>query len=275
MQYGRLFTPAATRLAIYYLRKNSSPQDLKSLVLIGSLGTTLHLHYILGSVGLNYVSPKASWIAFPIGTPLYTASKHAILGTMRALSSSLAGEPSAHHIRLSCIHPWFVDTTLVDLPTRLVLSGLPLTSAERIALAVFNSATDPDARTSGSAYMLLDDGPVVRLEKEMLRKGVYEVMGSRVQWIQRCVCSNLFTIVWDYRTVAVVQYTLLTMSMDRNGLQCDTKQVCMGNPAGREEFIRMEAPARCCCPAIVSVIGVRETRFEAGHNVIMRGGASE
>ncbi|EIM84945.1 NAD-P-binding protein [Stereum hirsutum FP-91666 SS1] len=158
--YGALYT---IRLALYYFVKKSTPQDLKSLVVMGSL---------------------ASWISLPFGPPLYGASKHAMLGTMRNLSASLPGQPETKHIRVSCIHPWYADTNILDTPTKLFVAGVPLAPVLRIAYAIFNAATDPDMSTSGSAYLLLDDGPVLRLEKEVMKSGVYEVMNKRVSWIQ-------------------------------------------------------------------------------------------
>jgi hypothetical protein len=64
---------------------------------------------------------------------------------------------------------------------RLVLAGIPLTPVPRIAGAVFRAATDPDAATSGCPWMLPDDGPVIRVEKESLHAGVYEMLNVRIR----------------------------------------------------------------------------------------------
>ena len=57
---------------------------------------------------------------------------------------------------------------------KLIFAGLPLTPVPRIAGAVFRAATDPDVATSGCPWVLPDDGPVIRVEKEALRAGVYK-----------------------------------------------------------------------------------------------------
>lgn len=87
-------------------------------------------------------------------------------------------------------YPVTIDTNIINTPTKIFLAGIPLTPVVRIAYAILNAATDPDMSTSGSAYMLLDDGPVLRLENEVMKSGVYDVMSKRVKWIQRCVLSS-------------------------------------------------------------------------------------
>ena len=57
----------------------------------------------------------------------------------------------------------------------------------RIAGAIFRAATDPDLATSGCPWVLPDDGPVIRVEKEALRTGVYEMLGDRGRRITRHV----------------------------------------------------------------------------------------
>lgn len=63
---------------------------------------------------------------------------------------------------------------------KILLAGLPLTPVPRIAGAVFRAATDPDIATSGCPWVLPDDGPVIRVEKEAFRVGVYEAIGRRM-----------------------------------------------------------------------------------------------
>lgn len=62
-----------------------------------------------------------------------------------------------------------------------MLVGLPLTPVPRIAGAVFRAATDPDIATSGCPWVLPDGGPVIRVEKEALRAGVYELLNRRLR----------------------------------------------------------------------------------------------
>ena len=136
---------------------------------------------------------SASWQGIPSGE-LYTGSKHAVLGVMRALHpiAELKG------IRVACIHPFFagaffyvcrsfqanqsvnlLDTAIVPIPVKLILAGIPLTPVPRVAGAIFKAATDPDMNTSGSSYLLLDDGPVFRVPKEEFKLGVYKMIDDR------------------------------------------------------------------------------------------------
>ncbi|KAF8972996.1 hypothetical protein BDZ97DRAFT_1912597 [Flammula alnicola] len=148
--FGVLYT---AHLAVYYLQKNKQEGDLKSLVFIGSV---------------------ASWMGIPMGE-MYSGSKHAVLGVMRALHPILEDKG----IRVGCIHPFFADTAIVPTPVKLFLAGIPLTPVPRVAGAIFYAATDPDMATSGSAYLLLDDGPVFMVPKEEFKEGVYKMIDDR------------------------------------------------------------------------------------------------
>jgi NAD(P)-dependent dehydrogenase (short-subunit alcohol dehydrogenase family) len=127
----------------------------------------------------------------------YTASKHGVLGLMRALDP-IAAEAN---IRLAVVHPWFAgvlqvadlcaafsifnffrkDTSILILPMKLILAGMPLTPVPRIAGAIFRAATDPDVATSGCPWLIPDDGPVTRVERESLREGVYGLFHKRIR----------------------------------------------------------------------------------------------
>ena len=74
---------------------------------------------------------------------------------------------------------------------KLMLAGLPLTPVPRIAGAIFRAATDPDLKTSGCPWVLPDDGPVIRVEKEALRTGVYEMLANRIRRTARFVLVTL------------------------------------------------------------------------------------
>ena len=137
--------------------------------------------------------------------PQYAASKHGVLGLMRALDPIV----TADNIRIAAIHPWFAgkymhlspplalppdptrfeDTAILGLPLKLMLAGIPLTPIPRIAGAIFRAATDPDLKTSGCPWVLPDDGPVIRVEKESLRAGVYQMLNDRVRRVSRYVPS--------------------------------------------------------------------------------------
>ncbi|KAH9055809.1 hypothetical protein EDB83DRAFT_1088739 [Lactarius deliciosus] len=142
-------------LGVHYVKRNRTPDSWKAIVLLGSV---------------------ASWVGIT-GAPQYGASKHGVLGLMRAIDPIVTPD----NIRIAAIHPWFADTAILGLPVKLLLAGIPLTPVPRIAGAVFRAATDPDLATSGCPWVLPDDGPVIRVEKEALRAGVYDMLNKRIR----------------------------------------------------------------------------------------------
>jgi NAD(P)-dependent dehydrogenase (short-subunit alcohol dehydrogenase family) len=91
----------AAHLSLHYLKVNKKTGDLKSLILIGSMGMKAIFASDSASL-LRTAQNSASWIPIPGGT-LYSASKHAILGLMRSLYLPLQLEG----IRIGVIHPFF------------------------------------------------------------------------------------------------------------------------------------------------------------------------
>jgi len=142
-----------THLTLHYLDVNKQPGDLKSLIFIGSM---------------------ASWQAIP-GGAMYSASKHAVLGMMRSIHPTMEKKG----IRVGCIHPFFADTGIVPVPVKVFLAGIPKTPVSRIAGAIFYAATDSDEKSSGSAWLLVDDGPVFMVPKEEFKQGVYKMIDDR------------------------------------------------------------------------------------------------
>ena len=59
------------------------------------------------------------------------------------------------------------------------LAGLPMTPVNRIAITTLYAATHPDLETTGSVFTLIDDGPVLFLENEVLKGGVYDIVNGR------------------------------------------------------------------------------------------------
>ncbi|KAH8831336.1 hypothetical protein DL96DRAFT_1587348 [Flagelloscypha sp. PMI_526] len=158
-------TTYTVNLAQHYLSQghDSSSSELKALVVLGSM---------------------ASWQGVYVA-PLYAASKHAILGLVRSLTPGfdLLG------IRIACVHPFFADTSLVDFPMKVFLSGVPLTPISRIAGAIIYSATSPNKQDHGCVWLLTDDGPVFRLPQEELKGGVYDVINQRAVRVIRAIKS--------------------------------------------------------------------------------------
>ncbi|EEB90687.1 hypothetical protein MPER_11071 [Moniliophthora perniciosa FA553] len=148
--------------------------------LLGVLNT-LHLaqHYLLQKPGplkaVVLIGSMASWQAIPIA-PEYTATKHAILGVMRSLHPIYRQDG----IRIACVHPFFAGHTDILRPfVKLFLAGIPLAPVPRIAGAIFYASTEPSMETSGSAFLLPDDGPVFMIPKEEFKLGVYGILDKR------------------------------------------------------------------------------------------------
>lgn len=76
------------RIASVFLKQNAKPEDDKSLILVSS---------------------AAGFKESP-GIPIYTATKHGVLGLMRSLRPHL---PKTHNIRVNAICPWMTDTGMV------------------------------------------------------------------------------------------------------------------------------------------------------------------
>ncbi|KDR75085.1 hypothetical protein GALMADRAFT_248973 [Galerina marginata CBS 339.88] len=170
--YGVLYT---AHLAVHYLQLNKKEGDLKSLIMIGSM---------------------ASWSGVPMAE-LYAGSKHAVLGVMRSLHPIM----EIKGIRVGCIHPFFADTAIVPLTMKLLLAGIPLTPVSRIAGAIFYAATDADMGTSGSAWLLTDDGPVFMVPKEEFKMGVYKMIDDRANVARTALkgiqaWSPFFSDIW-------------------------------------------------------------------------------
>ncbi|HUI02683.1 MAG TPA: SDR family oxidoreductase [Acidimicrobiales bacterium] len=78
-------------------------------------------------------SSLAGIVAFP-GDPIYTLTKHAVVGFVRSVAARLA----EYHVTINAICPGLVDTPLIDGEIRDALagSGFPLIAPESVAEAV-------------------------------------------------------------------------------------------------------------------------------------------
>ncbi|KAH8806874.1 hypothetical protein DL96DRAFT_1536627 [Flagelloscypha sp. PMI_526] len=166
---GVLYT---AHLARIYLSRDQKPNstDLKALILLGSM---------------------ASWQAIPLGT-MYSAAKHGVLGVMR----SLTPEFQMMGIRIGCIHPWFADTQLVPLEMKLFLAGLPMVPVTRVAGAIAYAATSTAPTDQGCTWLLPDDGPVIRLEQEQFKLGVYGLVDKRVSATFKALGGVRYFVLW-------------------------------------------------------------------------------
>ncbi|KAL5528531.1 hypothetical protein ACEPAF_7667 [Sanghuangporus sanghuang] len=144
-----------TQLAAYYLAKNENEGSLKTLVLIGSMGS----------------------IAGIPGAPLYSSSKHAIIGLMR----SIKDEFGVKGLRVATVCPWFADTAIVPTAMKVLLAGIPFVPTTRVAAAFVRAATDADTESNGAAYTLPDEREVYRIPHTSLNEGVYKMINDRVK----------------------------------------------------------------------------------------------
>jgi hypothetical protein len=88
------------------------------------------------------------------------------------------------------------DTGIVPLPVKIILAGIPKTPVSRVAGAIFYAATDRDEKSNGSAWLLVDDGPVFMVPKEEFKQGVYKMIDDRANAGRAYVVSpiNLLTV---------------------------------------------------------------------------------
>jgi NAD(P)-dependent dehydrogenase (short-subunit alcohol dehydrogenase family) len=83
--------------------------------------------------GAVVVSASLAGLVGYSGDPIYTMTKHAVVGLVRALAEPLA----AQNIRISAVCPGFTDTPLVAGARKSFASaGFPLLTAEDVAAAV-------------------------------------------------------------------------------------------------------------------------------------------
>ncbi len=79
--------------------------------------------------------------------PVYTLTKHAVVGLIRAVAAQVAGEG----ITVAAVCPGFTDTPLLDpLAERLRTAGFPLLTAAEVAEAALRAASGP----SGACWVV-------------------------------------------------------------------------------------------------------------------------
>ena len=93
------------------------------------------------------------------------------------------------HSAILTILPLSSDTAIIPVPVKVLLAGIPKTPVSRVAGAIFYAATDSDENSSGSAWLLVDDGPVFMVPKEQFKQGVYKMLDDRANSIREYVIS--------------------------------------------------------------------------------------
>lgn len=77
--------------------------------------------------------------------------------------------------------PSRTDTALLKIDMRVLIAGIPRVPIERVGGAIILAATDRDMSTTGAAWLLPDGGPLLRLEKDVIKGGVYDTIANRVR----------------------------------------------------------------------------------------------
>lgn len=141
------------KLAHYYLRRNPKGANRDRVILLtGSMA----------SVG-----------EIP-GAPEYTASKHGMLGLMRSIRRTAPSDG----IRVNSIHPWFVETGIIDEGVKLLLAGTRYAKIEDVVRAIMVLSTE---KVNGRALAIMaDDVGVVDLFPSEDSAGDFQVFMERV-----------------------------------------------------------------------------------------------
>ncbi|KAJ7359468.1 hypothetical protein DFH08DRAFT_686193, partial [Mycena albidolilacea] len=135
---------------------------------------------------------SVSWEAIPL-VPMYTSSKYALHRLMRSLYPLMKRDA----IGITCIDPVWADTQLLSIAARVVLLGPELLPVSHIAQTVLSIAADPDNITSGCSWLMPDNGPILRLQRENINEGTYKMINDMYHMIQN-VCRLLLALRKDF-----------------------------------------------------------------------------
>jgi NAD(P)-dependent dehydrogenase (short-subunit alcohol dehydrogenase family) len=159
LQVNLIGTLYFAHIAAVYLRKDATPEDDKSLVL-------------LSSVAAFEESP---------GLFVYQATKHGVLGLMRSLRRYFPGAYENSRIRVNCVCPWATDTAMVStFQAAWQEEGLPMNSPEDVAQMILGVSVD-EALSGESIYVEGSRGWAI--ERELER--------AKPQWLGESAAANL------------------------------------------------------------------------------------
>jgi NAD(P)-dependent dehydrogenase (short-subunit alcohol dehydrogenase family) len=112
---------------------------------------------------------RAGYMSEP-GVPIYLATKHSVVGFMRAVKRVCA----KHDVAINFVAPWMTDTRLMYPALRKTLAeaNIPVQPAEAVALAMAYSVakegwTRKTIYVAASTYTEIEE-PILRLEEEWL-----------------------------------------------------------------------------------------------------------
>jgi NAD(P)-dependent dehydrogenase (short-subunit alcohol dehydrogenase family) len=125
---------------------------------------------VIQSGGSIVVTASLAGLIPAEGDPLYTLTKHAVVGFVRAVAPQL----EARGIRINMVNPGFVDTPMVDDHREAFgAAGFPLLKAADVAEAILTAAQDDE---TGQAW-------VVQPGREPLKFRFPNVPGPRVDGV--------------------------------------------------------------------------------------------
>lgn len=171
------------KLAHYYLRRNPKGAGRDRLIILtGSMAS-------IGEIP---------------GAPEYTAAKHGMLGLMRSIRRTAP----ADDIRVNSIHPWFVETGIINAGVKLLLAGTRYAKIEDVTRAVMILSTE-DVNGRALAVMA-DELAIVDLfpnedsagDFKVFLQRVSEGFSSRARLSTRLrtlgdVVKHLISLVWQ------------------------------------------------------------------------------
>ncbi|KAL1635940.1 hypothetical protein SLS58_009991 [Diplodia intermedia] len=189
--YGVLYT---VHLAMFYLPRN--PGSAPSSPDRDPDNTTRDRHILL-------VGSMASLAPIAV-QPQYGAAKHGVLGLFRSLRSTTF----THGVRINMICPYFVETSILSRPARLLLAGTGLGQVGDVVEAA--TRLTADASICGRALCIGPPAKSVRDENGVLIPAVGEDAGSAdgpETGIWECYAEDFEQVeAWTRRWVAIFSY---------------------------------------------------------------------
>ncbi|GAA5873811.1 hypothetical protein JCM8547_005952 [Rhodosporidiobolus lusitaniae] len=131
------------KLAFFHLTRNPV-KDGKAITILGSM---------------------ASFFGLP-GAPMYSTSKHAVLGMMRSLQYDAA----VYNISMNIVNPWFVKTNIFGAVPLLLLAGIPLATVDEVVAAMIAATSKTDAH---AAAFVVDFKGILQVPLAEHEKGTY------------------------------------------------------------------------------------------------------
>lgn len=132
------------------------PNTVMDVNLTGVMyGIKLSVHYMRKAGGgrIVVIGSAASYIPVPEQS-IYCASKHAVLGLVRATSQR--SECKENNIAISMVAPWLTATPLTSKLDNNLTRDVPVSSGANVSIAVAINVTDRGSMSTARAYGFRD-----------------------------------------------------------------------------------------------------------------------